>query len=235
VDEARAEGRRPRQYPEDEGVEGKNPEQEEGGARVKGPRIGPVFPRIPSSRRCITCKLVRVASDFYQYVYITGNGKGSVRSESRCKDCSRQRRRSRHAVNREAENTATRLHHGAHREELRKYDQERRLKDLDKYRRDKVVSENKRRLRGFSRTAPHVKIEIEQALDMALFGDKYLDAYAGEFIERPTIDHIVPLHAGGTNTYDNLCVTSRANNSSKHRTSLLAWLVRRRADACRAS
>lgn len=72
-----------------------------------------------------------------------------------------------------------------------------------------------------------VREAISLTLDLARVGQGYLDAYSGEIISKPTIDHIVPLASGGGHSYDNLCVTSRFNNTSKHKVPLILWLVRR--------
>jgi 5-methylcytosine-specific restriction endonuclease McrA len=89
------------------------------------------------------------------------------------------------------------------------------------------ICEQKRRAMAWSKKQPDVRAAIEQALELARFGDKYLDAYSGDLIDDPTIDHIVPLSQGGSNDADNLCVTSLSNNSSKFNDTLLVWLVKR--------
>lgn len=71
---------------------------------------------------------------------------------------------------------------------------------------------------------------MEETLSLARVGDKYLDAYSGELIDTPTIDHIVPLSLGGTNDVDNLCVTSLSNNSSKFNDLLIVWMAKRCRD-----
>jgi hypothetical protein len=78
-----------------------------------------------------------------------------------------------------------------------------------------------RKSRGLCREA------VEQTLALARIGDWYLDAYTGELIDNPTIDHVTPLSLGGTNDADNLCITSLANNSSKFNDVLIVWLVKR--------
>ena len=90
-----------------------------------------------------------------------------------------------------------------------------------------ACSHKRRTEQGWDKKAPEVRAAIEQTLELARIGDKYLDAYSGELIEEPTIDHIVPLSKGGTNDLDNLCVTSLSNNSSKFNDDLLVWLVKR--------
>lgn len=70
---------------------------------------------------------------------------------------------------------------------------------------------------------------------MARVGSQYLDAYTGELIDDPTIDHIIPLASDGAHSALNMCVTSRFNNTSKHKTPMLVWLVKRlERQRCRA-
>lgn len=92
-----------------------------------------------------------------------------------------------------------------------------------------LACEQARRVAGWRRTTTELKRTIAETLELARIGDHYLDAYTGELLTEPTIDHIVPVSAGGTHDADNLCVTSRSTNSSKHTTPLLLWLVQRRA------
>lgn len=71
---------------------------------------------------------------------------------------------------------------------------------------------------------------MEETLDLARVGNVYLDAYDGTLIERPTIDHIIPVASGGLNLASNFCITSFANNRSKSDTPLIVWMARRAAD-----
>lgn len=185
--------------------------------------------RLRLQKRCCACKAVKPASAFGQYRYTTNQGKSSVRLDSRCRACNRVRDASRHAANRETANAATRAHHRANRQELNRCLRHYRSQNLTKVRLQRVVSEQKRRLRGYNACVKAVREVTERALELARFGDRYLDAYTGALIDNPTIDHIVPLSDGGAHTDDNVCVTSRAMNSSKHNTPLLLWLVRRAA------
>jgi 5-methylcytosine-specific restriction endonuclease McrA len=91
------------------------------------------------------------------------------------------------------------------------------------------ISQQARRIAGgWSKNSKAVRKAIEETLELARIGNQYLDAYTGELIDEPTIDHIIPISKGGTNDADNLCVTSLSNNSSKFNDSLLIWLIKRR-------
>jgi HNH endonuclease len=99
--------------------------------------------------------------------------------------------------------------------------------NLEKRRLVVRISQQKRRLKGWDVKSAEIRAAIEQTLELARIGDQYLDAYSGELIDDPTIDHIVPISKGGTNDPDNLCVTSMRNNASKFNDSLLLWLIKR--------
>lgn len=181
-------------------------------------------PKLKAERACISCLSVKPATEFYVYEYVTTQGKSSVRHESRCKDCARARRRASHAANRPTE--------------LKKMT-ERREKNRDRYRASLYAFREANRSHVLAQRVAHQQRRtarkhgqddnalIERVLDEARVGDRYLDAYSGELIDRPVVDHIVPLSAGGAHAYENLCVTSRPNNSSKHAKPLLVWMATR--------
>lgn len=180
--------------------------------------------RLKVERKCITCGQTLPSSAFYAHEYTTIQGKVSVRHESRCKPCARERRRAQHKKNRAqeiAKMTARRqANKGRYAASLRAYRAANREKTLLQRR----ISQQRRI------AAMHGQEDralIGRVLDEARVGEKYLDAYSGALIDKPVVDHIVPLSAGGAHAYENLCVTSRQNNSSKHSKPLLVWLATR--------
>ena len=82
---------------------------------------------------------------------------------------------------------------------------------------------------GCDKRLKHVRESIGEVLESYRVGDMYWDVYSSELIEKPTIDHIVPISSGGTNESANFCVTSLENNSSKNKMPLLVWLAKRAA------
>lgn len=72
-----------------------------------------------------------------------------------------------------------------------------------------------------------VKENFFECLESYRIGTQYWDVYESRLIDQPSIDHIVPLKAGGSNGVDNLCVTSKANNSAKRESSLLIYMWKR--------
>lgn len=181
-------------------------------------------PRIKDKKTCIMCGTEKPASDYYAVRYTTKQGKSSVRLEPRCKECARARRKHAHHSNRAAELVKMKVRREKNRD---KY-----LASLNAYRaanrglilRQRVISEQKRRA---AKAGQDDRAMIARVLDEAKIGDKWLDAYTGELIDKPEIDHIVPLTKGGAHSYENLCVTSGFNNRSKNNRSLLVWLATR--------
>jgi hypothetical protein len=108
----------------------------------------------------------------------------------------------------------------------REYRERNKERDLPKVRIRRRRNESARRERGYNpsrKPSPAVK----QALELARIGNKYLDAYSGELIDRPTIDHVTPLALGGTGELENLCITSRSNNASKCDDLLIVWMAKK--------
>jgi superfamily II DNA/RNA helicase len=90
------------------------------------------------------------------------------------------------------------------------------------------IARQRRRAGGFFPGRLAVKEAIQAVLEAYRIGDRYWDVYEGRLIDKPTVDHIVPIHQYGPTTAENLCLTSRAMNASKGRKSLLLWLAHRR-------
>lgn len=61
----------------------------------------------PQYKPCIACGQQKTPESFYWYPYTTLQGKASVRRESRCKECARQRRRERYAKDPAADQTSS--------------------------------------------------------------------------------------------------------------------------------
>ena len=107
-----------------------------------------------------------------------------------------------------------------------------RAENRDKWLRQKRAYEQKRRA-GASLDSTEAVALIERVLEEARCGLLYLDAYTGDLITEPEVDHIVPLSRGGKHEYENLCVTSGFNNRSKRDRHALVWLLERRRE-CRS-
>lgn len=183
-------------------------------------------PRIPVERHCIVCGTVKPAGEFSLCQYTTNQGKVSQRLDSRCKKCNAVRQGNWRGKNYERHLRLLREYRAANRETVRARVKEYRAANRDKVLLQRVISQQKRRLRGYDSHRNDVREVIETALELARIGDRFLDAYSGELIDNPTIDHIIPLSAGGTHDLDNVCITSFENNRSKRSTPLLLWMIR---------
>lgn len=184
-----------------------------------------------SERHCISCKTIKAESEFYRYAYVTGSGRKSTRYESRCADCCRSRRRAAWRAN-HAENIAKgRAYKVNNRSAVNAQMRAKRAADVEAYRQAKRVYQMARKHKMAKQPRGHSIALVRQVLEEARIGDKYLDAYTGDLIDNPEIDHIVPISRGGKHEYDNLCVTSKANNSRKHAQSLLSFFLSMREAA----
>jgi 5-methylcytosine-specific restriction endonuclease McrA len=190
--------------------------------------------RIPDRRRCIACEEEKDSGDFYLKKYTTQQGKQSYRLDSTCRACTSQTRKAGYRLVR-AENLARcARYRAANRSQLNARLSDYRRRNLEKTRRQRADSEQRRRARGYNACVKSVRGLTAEVLESYRIGDRYLDAYTGDLVDKPTIDHVIPLSRGGAHAIENLCVTSRANNTSKHDTPLLIWLLQRRGVLCRA-
>jgi 5-methylcytosine-specific restriction endonuclease McrA len=64
---------------------------------------------------------------------------------------------------------------------------------------------------------PHKKFMGKPTKEGLAIRDNLIDAYTGEELEydRSTIDHVIPLFRGGTNTYHNTVLTTKETNNRK--------------------
>lgn len=174
-------------------------------------------------KTCAKCNQIKPTDEFYSYGYTTNQGKRSIRFDSRCNECARTRRRARYGKVGHIE-----------RAYARKY------KISNKIRLDGVFAiycANNREKILASRRSSEAKRRgavgsakgriILQVLNEAKINGGYWDAYDGCIIPAAQVDHIRPISKGGPHEYDNLCVTSKSNNSRKKDRSLLIWLLER--------
>ncbi len=196
---------------------------------------------VTEEKQCIRCEQLKPIGLFpFSSWRIRANGESRRYVESYCKACKNEYARlnlkaSKAAWQRqyrlrdlESFKIAKRISHQNNRESHNARCKRWVALNPDKRRLTSRISAQKRRVdQGWNRKSPDIRLVIEQTLELARVGDKYLDAYSGELIDDPTIDHIVPISKGGTNDADNLCVTSLSNNSSKCDDSLIVWLVKR--------
>lgn len=114
-------------------------------------------------------------------------------------------------------------------ERIRLRNIEARKRDPEKTRVRTIANIMRRRALGCDERISEVRAAVYETLEAYRVGNLYWDAYESRLIEKPTIDHLSAVTCGGTNSAENLTVTSRANNSSKGTLPLLVWLSKRAA------
>lgn len=176
-------------------------------------------------RKCISCGEKLDLSMFHAYAYVTRQGKKSTRTNSACCACKRTERRNREKLDSSRRDESHRLWMERNPEHRERAKQRRRSPEFRAYRR---ASEARRRFTADvdASTAAQAAWQI---LEDYRVGNRWIDVYTGKLIDNPTIDHVEPISRGGSHGYENLCVTSRRNNISKHTLPLLVWLIKRGA------
>ncbi len=178
-------------------------------------------------KRCCTCDQMKPVDDFYHQQYTTNSGKRKTRLKSECKVCGLSRgKETRKRLGREYLNKSLRRWRANNRDHSTAYHREYRKNNPAKAKLYGAAGYAKRRAAGFVTTS-EARAAIAQVLELYRVGDLYLDVYSGELIKNAAVDHIVPLSRGGGPELENLCVTSKHNNSSKSDNSLLIWMIKR--------
>lgn len=176
---------------------------------------------------CRVCKSTKPAVEFGR----VKRSSGEVALYSNCKSCVRERGKkyvSKHRVRRPVDYAIYgRQWYIANKERIRIRNQEFRKANPEKMRARYIAAIYKRKAFGCDKKNPEVRRAIEATLESYRIGDQYWDVYESKLIDKPTIDHIVPLSAGGDNSADNFTVTSLSNNSSKNKLPLTVWLTKR--------
>lgn len=181
-------------------------------------------------KRCCDCCADKAVTEFGSYAYTTNQGKRSTRIDSRCRACNRARRKAAYAVDGERMRAVGRAYKARRGQALLDQVQAYRAANREKWLLQKRGYEQRRRSCAALDSVDAVAL-VARVLDEARVGRKWLDAYSGELISDPEVDHIVPLSKGGRHEYENLCVTSGWNNRSKSNRPVLAWMAQRRRAA----
>jgi hypothetical protein len=195
---------------------------------------------ITQPKQCNMCKTVKPADEF---PFITRNGRKALGSY--CNQCESDRRKTeeykifrrayekqlrtegRLWINKAEGKNYAAEYYQQNKEQIRQRNKAFRDANPEIMRKRYIAAIYKKLAAGCDKRLKHIKLAITEALDSYRIDNMYWDVYSSELIEVPTIDHIVPLSAGGVNTADNFCVTSRLNNSSKNNLPLLVWLAKR--------
>ena len=154
----------------------------------------------PQHKPCITCNQQKPDDGFYWYAYTTQQGKPSVRRESRCLECARQRRRDRYAAYPVKDIASSRDWKARNEEQQTAY------RSTSEYKAAHSAYEAKRRAALLQRTVAWADLDAIQQI--------YYQATAAGL----TVDHIVPLQGArvsGLHVPNNLRLLSKSENSSK--------------------
>jgi 5-methylcytosine-specific restriction endonuclease McrA len=152
----------------------------------------------PRHLPCAMCGQQKTPESFYWYPYITQQGKNSIRRESRCKECARQRRRDRYA--------------------------EDPVKDLassgDWKIRNKEPQAEYRRMRRAAHSSYEAKRRAAKLQRTVVWADldAINDIYDKATATGLTVDHIIPLQGvrvSGLHVQNNLRLLSKSENSRK--------------------
>lgn len=171
-------------------------------------------------RPCIECGLTLAVAEFSAYPYITRQGKPSVRYDSRCRPCSRERIQRRRAdpAKREQDRAASLDWKRANRDAVAALIRDKRKTDPS-FRASKAAYQRARKARmraglGRGRNEPEI---------LAIYAEaKAAEAKLAACVECDDplemtmhVDHIVPLARGGKHVLANLRIVSARENLQK--------------------
>lgn len=188
------------------------------------------------TKPCTDCGETKAISEFYLKTWNCLDGNVTQTPGSRCKVCHNNICKDYAKRNKIAVRAYQRVWREINAEKLREQKRQQKKRRPEHYKRESQASRYKRKSKagaGYNKTLKAIKEAIAFTLEQYRVGDQYLDVYSGELIDKPTIDHIVPISQGGDNSAENMCVTSAFHNTSKHRNSLLIWLTKK-AQRCQS-
>ena len=178
---------------------------------------------VDGRRPCIRCGCVLPVEAFYRSRYTTNQGRLSFRYSSECKPCGRAKKNADTRKHLEERRAATRVWRANNRDRIKAYQE-----GYCEAKREAIKAGRRRyqrqRVGLYGVSEGEYKALVAQVIEEARFGDLYWDAYDGKLISDPSVDHLVPLSKGGKTEWENLVVTSLANNMSKSNLDFLYWL-----------
>ena len=158
----------------------------------------------PQRNPCIACNQQKPDDGFYWYTYITQQGKPSVRRESRCLECARQRRRDRYAKDPIKDRTWSLKWKTLNNQRM--LDRQAAYKKTDAGKAICNASNARRQAAQLQRIPPWADLD-----DIQTFYDRAVDADL-------TVDHVIPLQGvlvSGLHVSANLQLLSVEENSRK--------------------
>lgn len=218
--------------------------------RKRGARLSGAYSPAPTDgvRTCSTCGETKPLTEFAHRkdspsgfrsackpCKRAADGAAMRRWRERNPDLDRERAREYREQNREKERERFRRYDAANREKRRTAIAKRRAEDPDYHRmlsrkhRAAHLETYRARCRAYwhrRRSGADPAAEVDAYAELLLLQPC---AYCGEYAERMTIDHVVPLSRGGTHTIENIVAACGPCNSSKGAKSLEEWMARRSA------
>mgnify|MGYP001111564019 CR=1 FL=1 len=177
-------------------------------------KLGAHWHRKDRRKRCITCGNEFGLSGFYAYPYTTGQGKRSVRYESRCKECSKERCKERssalpgyYAGKARSWRQANADARKAYQRKYQASEHGKRIKALNQRvrgARQRKNGDNDFRIKELYQQAAAIEAKLSACVDT---DDPLSTKMNG--------DHIMPLSRGGRHTFDNLQILSARQNLQK--------------------
>lgn len=158
----------------------------------------------PQRKPCIACNQQKPDDGFYWYAYTTQQGKPSVRRESRCLECARQRRRDRYAKDPSKDNAWSLVWKSLNKEQA--YAGVKAYRDTPHGRAIIRAAMSKRRTVKMKRTPAWADLEAIK------------DVYKKAAVAGMVVDHIIPLQGklvSGLHVPSNLQLLSSTENSRK--------------------
>lgn len=158
---------------------------------------------------CVMCHETLSLADFYSYPYTTNQGKRSLRYESRCKACSKERRRVQYHANPERDRSVTQAWRARNKEAIQEQTKHRQQND-PWFRAIKATAQRRRKARMRSSSG-------SPRLDGPQIRALYAEAVR---LSRTTgiahhVDHIIPLKHGGKHVIENLQIITATENMKK--------------------
>lgn len=175
----------------------------------------PHWHRPDRMKACIMCGEVRSLGDFYAYGYTTKQGKESIRYESRCKPCSRARRKEYYSENTEQCQVSSQGWKKRNADRIKQYNKRRQseqeVRDLKAYHqrlrkaRMRSGEDDDPAIREIYRKAKMIEAQVESCpvFDIPELGHEM------------QVDHIHPLSKGGAHVAANLQILPKGINMRK--------------------
>lgn len=166
--------------------------------------------RIQPNKPCIMCGGPRDMT----YAYTTNQGRRSIRYESRCKACCRQRRRQSYAANPERDLVSARKWKTANSDRISTYNRQRQMDPAHRCLKAYHQRLRKARMRSGQPDDPAIRAIYLQAQHENELASR-CPIFRLPELGQLQVDHIMPLAQGGQHRADNLQILAAGLNMRK--------------------